>query len=285
VFEQGQGNPVVLIHGLGTGLGDMRASGLVSRLGHQFRVIAVDRPGYGHSHRPRDRVWGVHEQARAIREALAGMGVQRPVVLGHSFGTMVALAWALDAPETVAGLVLVSGYLYPTARADLLTLSPPVIPVVGDILRYAVLPWINRMAVPAMYKRMFSPEPVPSRFYEEVPISMVVRPETIRAIGEEAALMIPGADMLSRQYDRLTTPMTVIAGRADAVTDPRYHSERFADEVSGVTCRMLEGVGHMAHFQAIEEIAQAVAIRSGESLRRLSSEPERASGVATAAAT
>lgn len=77
VYEQGRGTPVVMLHGLGTGLGDMLASGLVTAASRQFHVITFDRPGYGHSERPRDRVWGVHEQARAMREAIGRMGVDQ----------------------------------------------------------------------------------------------------------------------------------------------------------------------------------------------------------------
>ena len=43
-----------------------------------------------------------------MRGALARLGVQRAIVVGHSYGGSVALAWALDAPETVTGLMLLS---------------------------------------------------------------------------------------------------------------------------------------------------------------------------------
>jgi pimeloyl-ACP methyl ester carboxylesterase len=255
----GQGQPVVLLHGLGTGSGDMVASGLVSRLARRYRVFAFDRPGYGHSDRPRDRVWGPHEQARALREALGRFGVRRPIVVAHSWGAQVALAWALDAPETVSGLVLLSGYLYPVPRADILALSPPVIPGLGDVLRYTILPWVNRLTAPAMVRRMFAPQPVPSAFYADIPLSMMVRPMTIRAIAEEAALMLPMAEMLARRYPQLRLPVMLLAGDRDEVTDPHAHTERFGHDVPGATARLIPGLGHMIHFSAVEAIETCVA--------------------------
>ena len=52
-IEQGQGEPLVLIHGNGTLIQDFTVNGLVDRLSKHYRVIVIDRPGYGYSDRPR----------------------------------------------------------------------------------------------------------------------------------------------------------------------------------------------------------------------------------------
>ena len=93
--ERGAGSPVVLIHGNTVSLADFEASGLIARLARMHRVIAFDRPGFGHSSRPRDRLWTPSTQAELLRAALAQLGVERPIVVGHSLGTLVALAMAL----------------------------------------------------------------------------------------------------------------------------------------------------------------------------------------------
>src|SRR5215203_5762483 len=56
-FVKGKGRPVVLIHGNGTMAEDFVICGLVDQLAKRYRVIAVDRPGFGHTERPRHRVW------------------------------------------------------------------------------------------------------------------------------------------------------------------------------------------------------------------------------------
>jgi pimeloyl-ACP methyl ester carboxylesterase len=266
VYERGQGSSVVLLHGLGTSLDDFVSSGLFAALGQQFRVSAVDRPGYGHSDRPRDRVWTAEEQARVIRNALVHRNgtSERVVLVGHSWGALVAIAWALQHPGEVSGLVLLSPYLYPTPRTDIVMMTPPVIPVLGDILRYSVMPWVNRLTVPAMYKRMFAPLAVPGRYYEDVPVELAVRPLTIRAIAEDAALMMPTADRLQHHYDDLRMPISLLAGASDAVTDPHRHSERFGEEIGNATARLLPGIGHMVHFSAHEQVMREVASIAGE---------------------
>ena len=155
--EWGQGPPVVLLHGNGTMVDDWAISGLATAASQRFRVIAIDRPGYGYTSRPRDRLWTAEAQANLIRKALARLGVERPVVVGHSWGAIVALALALDYPDEVRGLVLLGGYYFPTRRADVWAFSPPAIPVIGDVMRYTVSPPIMRRLAPKIIRALFAP--------------------------------------------------------------------------------------------------------------------------------
>ena len=155
--ERGEGPPVVLIHGNTVSLADFEASGLIDRLASGHRVIAFDRPGFGHSDRPRDRLWTPAEQARMLHAALAQLGAEQPVVVGHSMGTLVALAMALDHPEHVRSLVLLSGYYYPNVRVDALLTAPVALPVVGDVMRYTVTAMSGRAMIKGVVKGMFAP--------------------------------------------------------------------------------------------------------------------------------
>ena len=110
-FEKGSGTPVVLLHGNGSMIGDFVSSGITERAANSHRVIAFDRPGFGFSERPRGRSWGPVEQAKLFLRAFSLLGIERPIVVGHSWGTLVALALALEDPEKVAGLVLSVGVL------------------------------------------------------------------------------------------------------------------------------------------------------------------------------
>src|SRR5437870_950122 len=109
-LDSGAGTPVVLLHGNGSLIEDFVSSGIMDAPGHRF--IAFDRPGFGYSERPRGRAWGPSEQASLLLRALAHLGIERPIVVGHSWGALVALAMALESPEDVSGLVLLSGYYY-----------------------------------------------------------------------------------------------------------------------------------------------------------------------------
>src|SRR6478752_9371081 len=81
-LERGEGPPVVLLHGNVVTAEDWALSGVLDRVAERHRVVAFDRPGYGHSDRPRGSAWTAAEQAGLLRRALARLGVGRPVVVG-----------------------------------------------------------------------------------------------------------------------------------------------------------------------------------------------------------
>jgi alpha-beta hydrolase superfamily lysophospholipase len=87
----GAGPAVVLLHGNGATLADMEISGLVAHAGLRRRVIAFDRPGFGYSERPRGTVWTPAAQAQLLADALQRMRIDETVVVGHSWGSMIAL--------------------------------------------------------------------------------------------------------------------------------------------------------------------------------------------------
>src|SRR3954453_24182670 len=105
-LERGAGPPVVLLHGNVVTAEDWVLSGVLDRVAERHRVVAFDRPGYGHSERPQGSAWTAATQADLLLHAFARLGIQRPVVVGHSWGTNVALALALADPAAVRGLVL-----------------------------------------------------------------------------------------------------------------------------------------------------------------------------------
>ena len=152
-IEQGQGEPLLLIHGNGTLIQDFTINGLVDRLSKRYRVIVFDRPGYGYSERPR-QVWTPRAHATLFEHALQQLGVEHAIVLGHSWGTMVAVSLALQAPTLVRSLVLLSGYYFPTARMDVVLSSPNAIPGIGDALRHTLSPPLARLMLPAGIRAM-----------------------------------------------------------------------------------------------------------------------------------
>src|ERR1051325_10369485 len=122
-LDQGAGPVVVLLNGNGTMAWDFVLSGLVASLETDHRVIAFDRPGFGYSERPRSRVWTPQDQAVLLGQALRILDARPAIIVGHSWGTLVAISMALRDPEGATGLVLLSGYYYPTFRKDSASMS------------------------------------------------------------------------------------------------------------------------------------------------------------------
>src|SRR3954469_19696176 len=170
---RGKGRPVVLVHGNGTMAEDFVICGLVAQLAKHYRVIALDRPGFGHTDRPRFRVWTASAQAHLVHRVLERLNVERPVIVGHSWGTLVALALAVGRWRDLRGLVLLSGYFYPSHRADVALSAPLAIPGFGDAARSMVPQVVGHLLAPQVCQHVFWPEPVPARFPVEIAIDPV----------------------------------------------------------------------------------------------------------------
>ena len=258
--EKGEGPPVVLLHGNMVSLIDFQASGLFDRLAVDHRVIAFDRPGFGHSPRPRDRLWTPAAQAELLHAALALLGVERPAVVGHSMGAMVALAYAIDHPDDVRHLVLLSGYHYPTLRVDALLTAPVALPMLGDAMRYTVTALSARAMLGGMAKGMFAPRELPDDFFPLLSREMLLRPSQLRANAEDAAFMMPAAAALAERCRELRLPVTICAGSDDKVVDPEAHAVRLHRDLPQSELILLPGVGHMVHHAAPDRIAAAFAV-------------------------
>lgn len=256
-IERGEGPPLVLLHGNGLFANDFELSGLLKRAARNHRVIAFDRPGFGYSERPAGTDWTPEAQARLIYQALHELRVDRPIVVGHSWGTLVALAMALDFPRYVRGIALVSGYFYPSARVDAALASVPALPVLGHLLRHTISPLVGRMMWPRLVRKMFEPAATPERF-ERTPTWMTLRPEQLRASAAESGLMVPAATRLSQRYAELVMPVALIAGGGDQICDADHHSVRLHQDISHSELVLEPGVGHMAHYADPDRIMAAI---------------------------
>jgi pimeloyl-ACP methyl ester carboxylesterase len=236
---------------------DFDSSGLIDMAAENHRVIVFDRPGFGHSERPREVTWTPVAQATLIKHALERLGITKPLVLGHSWGASVAVAMGLEFPEFVRGLVLASGYYYPTLRPDVVALSAPALPVVGDVASNTVSPILSRALWPLMMKHIFGPARVPSKF-DAFPKEMAVRPSQIRASAEESALMIPDAEEFQDRYGELKMPVVIIAGQNDRLIDTDTQSARLHGDIFGSKFHRVPANGHMVHQTATDDVMAAI---------------------------
>ena len=261
-IEKGEGPPVVLLHGNVVTAEDFQTSGVLDLLARRHRVIAFDRPGFGYSDRPHGSAWSARKQADLLREAFVILGINRPVVLGHSLGAAVALALALNHPDAVKALVLLSGYYYPSLRADVLLSSPAAIPIIGDLLRYSISPLIGRLMQPLLHKGMFAPLPVPASFANGSTQDMSIRPGQIRAESQDGVAMIPGAMAMRHHYQELTMAVVIMAGTKDRVVNVKQ-PRRLHAQIQHSILRLVPGVGHMLHYAVPEAVVEAIEEAGG----------------------
>ena len=274
--EKGSGPPVVFLHGNGTMLEDLLISGVFRHAATAYRALVFDRPGFGHSERLRDRHWTAAAQASLFAKTFAALGLGRPIVVGHSWGTLVALALALAHPQSTGGLVLASGYYFPTPRNDVALFSPPAIPVLGDLISYTVAPLIGEVIGWPLIAKMFAPQPISPQFEREFPMPLALRPSQIKAFSQDTSHMITAARQLSPHYQSITSPTVIMAGDADRIVSIERQSQRLHAAIPGSRLEVLNGAGHMIHHLDPARIVRAIDLIATGGITRASMQAEAA---------
>lgn len=278
-LDEGEGPAVVLLHGNLVDAEDFVSSGIFDHLIPEHRVIAFDRPGIGHSERPGGRSWTPWAHADLLRKALHVLNIERPVVAGHSWGAMVAMALGLRHPEAVAGLVLLGGYYFATSRADVALAAPPAVPLLGDVLCHTVSPLVGAALLPGFIRATFAPRPVPRRFSAGFSAEMALRPSQIGAMAQDGAAMVPAAAIMQRRYRRLGLPVAIMAGAGDEVVDPLEQSARLGETIPHSSSHLVLHAGHAVHYAVPQQVAELI-----RDVRRRADEPSSAQARAKAKA-
>ncbi|MDA7426995.1 alpha/beta hydrolase [Primorskyibacter aestuariivivens] len=260
----GQGPDLVLLHGASGNVRDFTFD-LVDRLKGNYRVIAFDRPGMGWTERlpgyggaGSTRGETPREQARFLQKVADRLGVSNPMVLGHSYGGAVALAWALERPEDTAALVLLAAVSNPWPGS-----LDPLYRINSSALGSAtVVPMITAFAgeerVDNALTAIFAPQPVPKGYDRHVGAGLSLRRESLRANAQQVNGLRPQVVEMSHHYGELTMPAEILHGTEDTIVGLSIHSEILATQMPNGTLLRMQGVGHMPHHADPEAVVAAV---------------------------
>lgn len=252
---KGSGPDLVLLHGAGGNLRDFDLD-LIDRLTPDYRVIAFDRPGLGLSDRV-EHGTDMRRQARHLQRAADQLGVSNPIVLGHSFGGGIAMAWALNRPETTRALVIVSGATMPfpgeVDRWYHLT---------GGTFAPLVNPLITLLASPARVRSSltstFAPDPVASGYADHIGAGLTTRRKALAENGAQVLALKSNLIAMSRDYPGLTLPVEILHGSADTTVRPEIHGLPLSQTLPNARFTMIDGAGHMPHHSHPQAIVDAI---------------------------
>jgi pimeloyl-ACP methyl ester carboxylesterase len=255
-LDRGAGPVVVMVHGLGGNLRNFYQ--LVDKLATTYRVVAVDRPGSGYSRMVSGEHPALRAQATIIARFLHRLGLDRPLLVGHSFGGALSLALALDHPNCVRALVLIST-LSRVERA------PPAafksLDVRSSALRWLIA-WtvmvpLGKLAQQATLKAVFAPESAPKNFDVMGGSGLGLRPDSFIAASKDMATVAGELATMMPRYPSLTIPVDVIFGREDSILDYRAHGERLVAALPNATLHLIEG-GHMIPVTVADQVVNRI---------------------------
>jgi len=251
------GLPIVLIAGASSSLETMRYP-LAEHLAGNHRVVLIDRPGQGWSTREgrADSTPAIH--ARMILEALDQLNIDRAIFVGHSWGGAVIPALAVAYPNRVAGLVMISAVAYPWKGDVDWIYRASTIPLVGSLLAHTVVLPYGLLALDTALRSVFYPQRPPDNYSDQTHVRLVLRPDTFLNNAWDLASLRSALVNQSRDYSRITAPVTLIAGDSDTVVSTEIHSRQFAKSVTQAKLVILPNTGHMPQVTASDVIDREI---------------------------
>lgn len=258
---------VVFIHGLPGSIRDW--DGVEPLLGKRHRV-ALDRPGFADTG---GAAMTMREQADVIADALRALGLQRALLVGHSYGGTVALTIARRNPELVGGIVLAApmggGRRMPLkmrneARALLLV----TIPGIGGLLRNTVGQGVLRRVVLNAFRRAFEPSPMAPE-YRQHAYPQTLRVDTLRSLYANRVDFNRDFEWLDRGLDEVTVPVGIVRAVDDAMVGS-WSAVGLRDYLPNVVSFQECDGGHMIPYTRPETVAAAIAAVTDSMDRRAS---------------
>ena len=227
--------PLVLIHNAG---GDhLSWPPEIRRLLDQH-VITLDLPGHGKTEGPGRQ--SIQAYAHDVAAFLDGIDLSRAVFIGHSMGGAIALVLALNYPDRVAGIGLIS--------------TGPSLPIPASVIENAA----NQSTLPLAIKRLqelsfgsLAPENLKELFFKSLS-------------GTRQTLLLDdllACDQfnLTDRLDAIRTPALVVCGTEDKLTPPRF-SELLSQRIPGTALQMVDGAGHMLVLEQPRRLAKLISV-------------------------
>ncbi len=294
---RGSGRPVVLIHGNPGSCQDWAS--LYGPLAARYQAFAFDRPGHGHSDRPTQGTdVTVETQARLLCSALDELRVERPILVGHSWGGALALVYAVLYPRDVSGLVLLAPAVYASDDGVSFLSKLPACPVIGDVVNFLFTPLIAAWLVKTDLAKAFAPAAVPKHYLRHT-LAEWTRPRKVKWYSVDDALLnesLPkfspryselleqnhhetnwrdpadfdqsdpafhsfgsdGNDNSARTVLRLRIPVSIVAGDSDQIVPVEKNSRRLHDALPGSDLLVLPDTGHQIPFTHPDAVVNAI---------------------------
>jgi pimeloyl-ACP methyl ester carboxylesterase len=199
------------------------------------------------------------------------MGLERPLVVGHSLGGAVALALAVEHPEAISGIALLSPltHMESALRPEFKALYIP-----NRLVRWVVA---NTIAVPRSFRFaqasldfIFSPQKMPPDYLVEGGGWIGLRPSHFYASATDFTALPEDLPGIEARYGEIDMPVGLLFGTDDRVIDFAEHGAPMPGRIRNLDFEVIEGLGHMPHFverQRTADFIRRVAERAFEAER------------------
>jgi pimeloyl-ACP methyl ester carboxylesterase len=242
VHEAGKGAPLLFLHGAG---GIFQENPFLDELAKRYHVLAPEWPGYGES-KGEEKIEDMLDFTLHAWDVAEALGLEKPHVVGHSMGGMIAAEMACVAPNDLAKLVLIG----PAG----LWLDEHPIPDLYSLFPVELAPLLSHD--PAVATRLLvGDKGLDFNDFEVLKAFLVVN---ARQMGTAAKILFPIPDrQLAKRLYRLKAPTRIIWGAEDRLIVPAY-AKRWLELVPAADLVAIPEAGHLLPYERPAELVAAV---------------------------
>ena len=256
-YVTGSGPDLVMIHGSSANMRDLIIA-LEDTLAPHFRVIIFDRPGLGYSDRLSAKGDTFIDQAMILRDAAKKLGADKPIVLGHSLGGIVSMAWATHAPDDLSALALISPVVMPFETPTSTYYKMNKHPIIGPFINHFIGAFHYEDAIQNGLNEVFAPDPPPAGYREKMGVELVLRPKTVQNNARQRNQIHAQIRALEAEYDNVRVPIEILHGDLDTTVSLKIHAEGLKNRIDDVNVTIWQDQGHMPHHFKQADILDAV---------------------------
>lgn len=253
IYETGCGQPVLLIHGLPGCIEDWEP--IMPELSKKFHVIAYDRPGHGFSS-ANSLKYNLDHNADIAFAIVHKLGLNNPVIVGHSYGGSITLAMAVRDLPTIKAFVSVSPVISTKGKPDLI-FKILKIPLMGSALRLFIKLFGHNMVKKGM-EIAFDPnqQDMPRDFINKRCMIISLPNNVVTSAREEMAIG-PDLSNITNHYDKIKKPLFIVHGSNDRVA-PVGDAISLHEKVSDSKLILLKETGHMVQYAKPTELIKVI---------------------------
>ena len=256
-YVTGSGPDLVMIHGSSANMRDLIIA-LEDTLAPHFRVIIFDRPGLGYSDRLSAKGDTFIDQAMILRDAAKKLGADKPIVLGHSLGGIVSMAWATHAPDDLSALALISPVVMPFDTPTSTYYKMNKHPIIGPFINHFIGAFHYEDAIQNGLNEVFAPDPPPAGYREKMGVELVLRPKTVQNNARQRNQIHAQIRALEADYDNVRVPIEILHGDLDTTVSLKIHAEGLKNRIDDINVTIWQDQGHMPHHFKQADILDAV---------------------------
>lgn len=243
--------PLVFIHGASGNLLDQLGA-FRNALEGRAEMLFIDRPGHGYSERGGPENAYPSGQANAIARLMENRGIERAIIVGHSFGGAIAAAFGVHHPEKTAGLLFLAPATHPWPGGIDWYYHVATAPVLGWLFSHAVVVPLGLRRLESVTLGVFHPNPRPVDYIARTGPSLVLRPKTFRNNAIDVTKLLAYLKAHSPNYGQITAPTIIITGDRDDIVWEHVHSRGLARDIPGSELVTVKGVGHKPDYLATD---------------------------------